>query len=309
MLDVSCIIINYNTSDYTLACIKSIIKNHDADFKCEIIIIDNASQKEDFQKLDESLKILKGFPIKHVSSKINIGFGAGNMLGVQQASPCRYYAFINNDTLITEKNTLKELTGFMDNNAEIAVCSPQMLDEEGNFRVTIDHFSSLQREILKRPFLETFFPKKYLDRKKLYDKPTRVDYVQGSFMFINAQNFNEVGGFDTNLFLYYEESDLCRRLLKQKGKLTYLYPYLTYIHYKSASIEKNIAIKKELKISLLYYTRKHYGFFAYKVLLTYMIIRYFFTSLVKPKYFPLFKVLWRGAHLSDSIKQKQEIIR
>ncbi|AVR45819.1 glycosyltransferase family 2 protein [Christiangramia fulva] len=309
MLDVSCIIINYNTSGFTFDCVKSIIENHDPDFKCEIIVIDNASRQEDFQKLDRDLKSLKGLPIKHIGSKINIGFGAGNMLGVQEASPSRYYAFINNDTLITAKNTLEELAQFMDNNAEIAVCSPQMLDEEGNFRVTIDHFSTLQREILKRSFLETFFPKKYLNRKKFYDNPTRVDYVQGSFLFVDAQDFNDVGGFDTNLFLYYEESDLCRRLLKQKGKLTYLYPYLTYIHYKSASIEKNIAIKKELKISLLYYIRKHFGFLAYKVLLTYMIIRYFFTCLVKPKYFPLFKVLWRGAHLSDSLKQKQVIIR
>lgn len=309
MLDVSCIIINYNTSKFTIACVKSIIEKHDPDFKCEIIVIDNASKKEDFLQLDRELKKLDEFPIKHIGSKINMGFGAGNMLGVQEAAPCKYYAFINNDTLITEKNTLKELTQFMDNNAEIAVCSPQMLDEDGNFRVTIDHFSSLQREILKRPFLETFFPKKYLNRKQFYDKPTRVDYIQGSFMFISASDFNEVGGFDTNLFLYYEESDLSRRLLKQKGKLTYLYPALTYIHYKSASIEKNLAIKTELKISLLYYMRKHFGFLAYKVLLTYMIIRYFFTSLVKPKYFPLFKVLWRGAHLSDSLKQKQEIIR
>lgn len=309
MLDVSCIIINYNTSDFTIACVKSIIEKHDPGFKCEIIVIDNASKRKDFLQLDRELKNLGKFPVKHIGSKINIGFGAGNMLGVQEAAPCKYYAFINNDTLITEQNTLKELTQFMDKNAEIAVCSPQMLDEDGKFRVTIDHFSSLQREILKRPFLETFFPKKYLDRKKIYDKPTRVDYVQGSFMFINAQDFNDVGGFDTNLFLYYEESDLCRRILKQKGKLTYLYPHLTYIHHKSASIEKNIAIKIELKISLLYYTRKHYGFIAYKVLLTYLILRYFFTSLVKPKYFPLFKVLWRGAHLSDSLKQKQEIIR
>ncbi len=309
MLDVSCIIINYNTSEFTFACVKSIIENHDPHFKCEIIVIDNASREEDFQQLDKNMKTLQGFPIKHIGSKINVGFGAGNMLGVQEASPCRYFAFVNNDTLITEKNTLKELTEFMDNNAEIAVCSPQMLDEEGSFRVTIDHFSSLQREILKRPFLETFFPKRYLNRKKFYTKPTRVDYVQGSFMFINAKDFREVGGFDTNLFLYYEESDLCRRLLKQKGKFTYLYPFSTYIHYKSASIEKNLAIKTELKISLLYYIRKHFGFLTYKVLLTYMIIRYFFTSLIKPKYFPLFKVLWRGAHLSESLKQKQEIIR
>ena len=86
--------------------------------------------------------------------------------------------------------------------------------------------------------------------------PTKVHYVQGSFMFIGSADFNEIGGFDTNLFLYYEESDISLRLLKLKNKYTYLVPSLEYIHYKSASTKKNIDIKIEQKISLLYHTKK-----------------------------------------------------
>ncbi|QYA25789.1 glycosyltransferase family 2 protein [Gramella sp. MT6] len=308
MLDVSCIIINYNTSDFTINCVKSIILNHEHNSNFEIIVIDNASTHQDFSKLKSSIENLKNNSLKIIRSKTNLGFGGGNMLGVQNSSDCKYYAFINNDTLITEKDTLGQLSTFLDNNSHIAVCSPQMLDENQNFRATLDHFSSLGREILKRHFLERFFPAKYPNRKKFYDKPLKVDYVQGSFMFITANEFKEVGGFDTNLFLYYEESDLCRRILKKTGKETYLYPFISYIHFKSASIQKSIIIKKELKISLLYYTRKHYGYLAHKVLITYLIIRYLFTSLIKPKYFPLLKILLTGAHLSDSLKQKQKII-
>ena len=126
-------------------------------------------------------------------------------------------------------------------------------------------------------------------------------------MFINANNFHDIGGFDTNLFLFYEESDVCRRLLKQNGKYTYLVPKMEYIHYKSKSMTKNIHLKIEQKLSLLYHTQKHYGWLHYKVLLIYLTIRYLFTSILKPKYWKLFFFLFSGAPISKSLKQSQKI--
>lgn len=307
MINVSCIIINYNTSNFTIACVNSIVEFHQQDLLYEIIIVDNASTTEDFTLLSSAISKMANASIKLIRSKQNTGFGGGNMLGVQHSSPCEYYAFINNDTLQKDENCLLSLKKFMDQNKDIAVCSPQMLDEENNFRVTIDHFSSLQREIFKRAVLEFLFPRTYLDRKKEYSKPTQAHYVQGSFLFVNAEDFNYVGGFDTNLFLYYEESDLCRRLLLERNKKTYLLPSLSYLHYKGASTPKNITIKIEQKISLLYHTNKHYGWFSYKILLIYFCIRYFFTSFIKPAYWKLFAVLIIGAPLHYSLKQKQKI--
>lgn len=307
MIDVSCIIINYNTTQYTIACVESIISNTTKDISYEIVVIDNASTLENYNTLKKHLKKLDPKVVKLVRSKQNIGFGAGNMLGVQHCSSCNYYAFINNDTLQVSDDCLFYLKEFMDTHTDAAVCSPQMLDEHKQFRVTIDHFSSIQREILRRPLLEFLFPKTYLNRKKEYDQPTKVHYVQGSFMFINAEDFNDIGGFDTNLFLYYEESDVSRRLLKEKKKHTYLVPQLEYIHYKSASIKKNIAIKIEQKLSLLYYIHKHFGWLHYKMLILYYSIRYFFTSIFKPKYWKLFFVFLSGAPLSKSLKQTQKI--
>jgi len=307
MVDVSCILVNYNTSKYTVAAVSSILNLHDDTRKLEIIVVDNCSNLQDFQLLESGLEKLNSNVVKITRSRINTGFSGGNMLGVIHSSPASYFAFINNDTLQVAKNCLWKLQDFMQANQNVGVCSPQMLDQDKNFRVTIDHFSSLQREILRRPLLEKLFPNKYLNRKKKYTEPTKVHYVQGSFLFVDANEFNDIGGFDTNIFLYYEESDLSLRLLKQKKKQTYLVPDLEYIHYKSASTKKNIFIKMEQKISLLYHTQKHYGFFRHKILLTYFIVRYFFTSLFKPKYWPLFQLLIIGAPLQKSLKQKQKI--
>lgn len=306
MKDVSCILINYNNAQYTIDAVKSIQSIQKDDLAYEIIIVDNASKGDDIQKLRNGLAGLKETLI--VESKINLGFGAGNMLGVQYASKCKYYAFINNDTLQVTENCLTQLKNFMESHSDAAVCSPQMLDENKNFRETIDHFSSLQREILRRPLLEKLFPKKYLNRKIRYQKPTKVHYVQGSFLFVNAADFHKIGGFDTNLFLFYEESDICKSLLKKHNKHTYLVPSVEYLHYKSATIDRNILIKIEQKISLFYYIEKHFGWWHKKVLNMYYLMRYFFTSLVKPKYWKFFFMLLKGMPLSKSLKQKQEIV-
>ncbi|TXE07074.1 glycosyltransferase family 2 protein [Seonamhaeicola algicola] len=307
-VDVSCIIINYNTSQFTFNAVKSILESHNENsLTFEVIVVDNNSKPEDYKTLKKQLNTLNSQLITLVRSKFNTGFGGGNMLGVQHAKNCKYYAFINNDTLQVTPNCLVVLKKFMESTPDAAICSPQMLDEHKNFRATIDHFSSLQREILKRATLEFLFPKTYLNRKKTYKNPIKVQYVQGSFMFINAKYFNTVGGFDTNLFLYYEESDLSLRLLKTLKKYNYLVPQTEYIHYKSASINRNIAIKIEQKIALLYHTEKHYGWLSKKILNSYFIVRYFLTSIIKPKYWKLWLTLLAGAPISKSLKHKQKI--
>lgn len=306
MIDVSCILVSFNNAQYSIDAVNSILEFQTDSLSYEIIVVDNASREQDLNLLKRGIEGLE--KVKLVESKINLGFGAGNMLGVQYASSANYYAFINNDTLQTTPNFLTQLSLFMDMHPQVAVCSPQMLDQEKNFQVTIDHFSSLAREILRRPLLEKLFPKTYLNRKIAYSEPTQVHYVQGSFMFIRAKDFDMIGGFDTNLFLYYEESDVCRTLLKKYQKQTYLVPDISYIHFTSATIERNVMIKIEQKISLFYYIEKHYGWWSRKILNAYYIVRYFFTSLFKPKYWPFFLMLLKGMPLSASLKQKQVLI-
>jgi GT2 family glycosyltransferase len=182
----------------------------------------------------------------------------------------------------------------------------QSFTETGKRMVAFDHFASIKKELFGRDFLEKTNPKKYPKRKLEYSNPLKVNYVQGSFMFTRAEDFNNVGGFDTNLFLYYEETDLCMRLEKI-GRSCYLIPEAQYIHYHGASTPQSITIKTELKISLLYIIRKHYGYVAFWFLLNYLRINYTFSTLFKPKYWYLLKVLLAGAPLSKSLKTKQKI--
>ncbi|GAA4270547.1 glycosyltransferase family 2 protein [Hyunsoonleella aestuarii] len=307
MIDVSIIMINYNTASYTIGCIDSIIKNTSSTTTKEFIIVDNASKYEDYshlkQYIDEKAETEN---TKLIRSRINTGFGGGNMIGVQHAK-AKYLAFINNDILF-KNDCLTILKNFMINNPKAGVCGPQAFTENQKILPTIDHFASLGRELFGRKFLELINSNKFPKRKKLYIEPQRGQFVAGSFMFFSAEDFNAIGGFDTNIFLYYEETDVCKRLLKI-NKLAYLVPKGEFIHFHGASTPKSIGLKAELKISLLYVIRKHYGYLSYFILLNFLRIKYFFSSLLKPKNWSLFFILLKQAPLSLSLKQNQKVLQ
>lgn len=302
--EVAVIIINYNTSDYTQKCIESIFEKTSKNLNFQIVVIDNCSKKSDYILLESFVANLNSYKIQLIRNKINVGFGAGNMLGVHYSN-ANYLAFVNNDSYVTN-DCLSIIIDAMKKDSKMGICGPLAHTENGKLLPTIDHFASPTREILGRKFLEFINPKKYPNRKKIYTQPKQADFVSGSFMVVKTDDFNEIGGFDTNIFLYYEETDLCKRLAKI-SKFAYLIPEAHFIHYHGISTPKSIAIKIELKISLLYVIRKHYGYLSFKFLLTYLQIQYLIKSIFKPKYWKLFYVLLIGAPISKSLKLKQKI--
>jgi len=303
--DIAIIIINYNSSEFTIKCVESVINHTDSSLKYEIIVVDNASKSEDYISLQTAIKQLNTEVVTLHRSRFNTGFGGGNMHGVQFANS-KYYLFLNNDTLMIN-DPIKQCYDFMESTANAAVCGPQIENEHGVKQLSFDHFSSFGREVFGKKFIEIVYQKP--KRRKTYNNPLVVDYVNGSFMFFRAQDFDAVGGFDTNIFLYFEESDVCYRL-KKKSRKTYFIPTASYMHYQGQSINKTkmpIAIKIELKTSMFYVIRKNLGYLHYQVLRLAFIIRYGLTSIIKPKYFKLFYRILIGLPLGKSLKQSQVI--
>ena len=304
MFDIAVILINYNSSEHSINCIRSIIDKTSKDIQYQIIITDNCSEKEDYLKLKS---FCDGCNIPNLElhrSNINSGFGGGNMYGVRFAN-AKFLAFLNNDTLL-KNDCLSILKNAVETIPSIGIAGAQAYKQNGDFMISLDHFASPSREILGRSFLEFTNTGKHPKRKKKYTQPIKVNFIPGSFMFVRAIDFDEVGRFDTNIFLYYEETDLCIRLA-EKSKFAYLIPEAEFIHYHGASTGKSLAIKKELKISLLYIMRKHYGFFGHKIVQCFLVIKYFFSSIFKPKNWSLFVLILAGAPLSQSLKNKQKI--
>ena len=307
--DISVIILNYNSSEYTINCIKSIQEQTSTQNSLEFIIVDNASNLEDFNNLKTFIDNSNIPSIQLTRSRINTGFGTGNMQGVQFAQ-AKYYAFINNDTIL-QNDCLSITRDFLEKNAKVAICSPQQYDENGNVKKSFDHFLTLRRELFGRKILEKTNPKKYLKRKKVYEQPVKVQSVPGSFMVIKSEAFDNVGGFDTNIFLYYEETDLCYRIAKNKNTSNecYLVPEAKYTHFTGKSTKPGIPIAKELKISLLYVLKKNSGYLHYLILRTFLTLKFLLKAPFKKKNLVLFNLLVKGAPLSESLKHKQVIAK
>lgn len=303
MFDVAVILINYNSSQLSIDCIKSIYEKSSNDIKFQVIITDNCSEKSDFEQLKNFYENAHLPNLILLRNPINSGFGGGNMYGFAHAN-AHYIAFINNDTILLN-DCLSILKNELDFNKSIGIAGAQAYKENNEFLISLDHFASPSREILGRNFLELINPKKYPKRKKRYLQTIQVNFIPGSFMFLRTQDFVAVGGFDKQIFLYYEETDLCLRLAKI-NKLAYLVPKAEFIHYHGASTEKSISIKKELKISLMYIMKKHYGQFGYQSVRWFLILKYGISSLVKSKNRPLLSLIWRGAPMSESLQYKQK---
>ncbi|MFS4416782.1 glycosyltransferase family 2 protein [Maribacter sp. 2307ULW6-5] len=299
------IIINYNSSGFTLKCINSLLQHTDPTLNHEIIVVDNASEKEDYLFLKTALDKLQHPHLSLYRSRINTGFGGGNMFGVQFAK-AQYYLFLNNDTELKE-DAISQCLHFMESHPQTAVCGPTIYNEFGEKQLGFDYFTSFGREAFGKKWVEWVHGKP--NRRKAYQAPIAVDYVNGSFMLFRAKDFDRVGGFDTNIFLYYEESDICQRL-KQLGKDTHFIPTTSYVHYQGQSVKKTkmpLAIKMELKTSMFYVVKKHRGFFEYKALQCFFVLRYGLGSIIKPKNIALLRHILIGLPLSKSLKQKQQV--
>lgn len=298
-MDLTIIIINFNTSNYTIECLKSVFKQTSKSITFEIIVIDNNSTSHEVQFLEESLTQFSNITL--VKNNKNVGFGGGNMVGAEKAKG-KYIAFVNNDTILLN-DCFNLIISAMESNQNYGVCGPQAFKVNGNILPTLDHFTSPLKELFGRSFLEFINKEKYPKRKRAYREHQRGQFVSGSFMVLRKEDFDRIGGFDTAIFLYQEETDICKRLLKI-NKYAYLIPEAKFLHHHGASTKKSIAIKTELKLSTLYVIKKHYGWLAHKLILFFFTTKYFMRSFFKPKYWKIFKVLAKGGKLHHSLLDK-----
>jgi GT2 family glycosyltransferase len=302
MYDVAVIIINYNSTDYTLKCIESVVDKTEASTSYQVIVVDNNSEFPEYKKLKDNFpKSTEKSNISLHRSNINAGFGGGNMFGAQFAN-AYYLLFLNNDTMLLNDG-LSLLKGFMKIHPKVGVCTAQNYDDHNNFVPSFDHNKRLRRLLFGRSFLERINPKKYPERKKQYTHSLEVNWVNGAFLFFSKEAFEAVGGFDTNIFLYFEEMDICWRLL-DKGYATMLVPEAKILHYQGVSIGKSRALNKEGYISYLYVIRKNHGFGKYLLIKWYLLL----ALLLKPKKWYLLPIIFKSGALSDSLKQKQKIV-
>lgn len=225
-MDVSVIIVNYRTPEKTIACIDSIKNSDVGGLRLEIITVDNMSGD------GSPDKITKKHPdIKMIKSPKNIGMGGGNNLGIKEAKG-RFLLVLNPDTLI-KKDAIKHLYDFMSGRLNVGVVGPKLLNPGGSLQYSCLRFPKPHTPLLRRTFLGKV-SKDHLDRFLMKDfdhnSEKEVDWIIGSCLMINRTLLEKIGSaFNEKFFMYFEDTDLCRRAWKGGFKVFY-YPKAKVVH-------------------------------------------------------------------------------
>lgn len=233
-LDV--IIVNFNSTDYTIKCIGSIYASaamHD----CHIIVVDNSSY-------DYPERIKQTYPdIDLIINKQNMGFSNAVNFALNRSNGA-FAVLLNPDTVIYDGFFTKTIQ-YMNSHEDVGVIGPKVLDLEGSVQGSARRFPTVLTSLFGRKSpLTRFFPNNPVTKKEFVcfhnngKQPIDVDWVSGACMVIRKKAMVEVGGFDERFFMYWEDTDLCKEL-KTKGWRVVYFPAATVYHHTGISSDSD----------------------------------------------------------------------
>lgn len=234
MIDISIIIVSYNTKEFLARALNSLfdaIKG--SSLTAEVIVIDNASIDQSAEMVEKEYgKVI------FIKNKENLGFSKANNIGIKKAKG-KYLLFLNPDTILSEK-TLERMIEFMEENqiAGAATCKVELtngkLDDASHrgFPTPWNSFSYFSG--LSKIFPKTKIFGGYNLGWENFNKTHQIDACAGAFMMVRRQAGEEIGWWDEDYFFYGEDLDFCYRL-KQKGWKIFYVPTVSIFHHKSVS--------------------------------------------------------------------------
>lgn len=216
---VSVLVLNYRNANATVRCVQELKQQTLAD-EIEILVIDNHSE-------DDSIGILRnrlsGYAnVRIIETPHNNGFGYGYNTGASYAKGT--YLLINNPDKILESNGIEKLVAKLKNQESIGIIGPKLVHEDGTRRLSIRTFPRIIDILSRRSMLGALFPKaldRYLMADANPDSEMQVDWLVGGCFMMPMALFMSIGGFDERFFLFFEDTDLCRRVRQTGAVVVY----------------------------------------------------------------------------------------
>ena len=274
-MTLSIIIVNWNGTELTEDCIKSILDTNYEKIKSndfEIIVIDNGStdgSRDGLKNLGDSVKLIK--------NKDNIGYAPACNQGIKAAGG-KYTLLLGNDTIILN-GALEKCISFLEERPECGAAGCRLLNPDG----------TVQNNCKKFPeFINGFYT--YLSLDKLnrdydmswfnYDKTMEVEQIATTFLMIRSSLLKNLSGFNEDYRILYNDVDLCRRIWDTGNKIFFLHT-AEVIHYGNQSTKRAGFRERKIMYSDIYrYYRKNFGIKAI-ALIPVLFARLLFVSATK----------------------------
>ncbi|MCX7816198.1 MAG: glycosyltransferase family 2 protein [Syntrophales bacterium] len=250
MVDVSVIIVNYNTRDLLRDCLESVV-NTVKTVTYEVIVVDNAS-------VDGSVAMVKEeYPwVKLITNEKNRGFAAANnqAFAIMEG---RYALLLNTDAVLTE-GAVHELYSFMEKTPETGMCCGQLLNADGSKQSSIAVFPTIVTLLFNMSVLEFLFPSRFPGKRYEHLSPLEIESGVGACLMIRKEALDHVGWFDERYFFFFEETDLARKMHMMGWKVFFV-PTARIYHYQGKSIGVEINSRIHFYRSRYQYFKKWYN--------------------------------------------------
>ncbi|WP_019635720.1 glycosyltransferase family 2 protein [Paenibacillus fonticola] len=255
-MDLSIIIVNYNTCRLTLDCLQSVFDSETA-YQYEVLVVDNASADDSVEAISHE------FPqVVLMANQENTGFAKANNQAMEAAKG-RYILLLNSDTIV-QPNTLETMVSLMDNRPDLGASGCKIILPDGSLdKACRRGFPTPSASFYYAFGISRLFPDNpkfnqyqlgYLDPDEAYP----VDCLMGAFMLVRRETIEQIGGLDETFFMYGEDVDWCYRI-KEAGWGIHYEPATYIVHYKGASSRrKPFKIIYEFHRAMWVFHRKHY---------------------------------------------------
>jgi GT2 family glycosyltransferase len=297
MLDLTVSIVNWNTKNLLKACLASIF-NQTEGLNYHVWVVDNGSSDGSVQMIERE------FPqVRLIKNSVNLGFTKTNNQVLRQCEG-NYVLLLNSDTQVVG-NALKELIDFMEVHPEAGAAGCQLLNKDGSLQLSCGRFPTLTsvffgaktcNRIFRRIFGKRTFFAEYGLSEQEHLCFQEVDFVKGCCIILRKSVLEKTDFLDENIFMYFEEMDLCYRIKQQGNKILYT-PQPKVIHLGGQSDRFDSKTVSKRLNSQEYFFRKHYGntqaFFLKLVIALGTLLR-----------FPLFLVIYGFRRKGAEMKTK-----
>lgn len=203
--------------------VEEVLEGHES----TLFIVDNGST-------DDTVDVIKKlqcefFNIKLRRPEVNKGFGAGNNFVLTELNS-DYHIVLNSDIIIDSYNEINKMINYMDNNVNVGLLSPQLLNLDGTIQKLYKHNPSVLDMGLR--FISPNIMKKrqswFVHEDSGYNQIGNIQHASGAFMFFRTSIFKRISGFDERYFMYMEDADITREV-NEISKVLY-YPSAVITH-------------------------------------------------------------------------------
>ncbi len=280
-VDVSIIVVSFNTREMTLKCLRSIVRET-IDVSYEVQVIDNCSSDGSYEAIKSEFGANPDFIVESASS--NLGFaGANNLLS--RSSRGDLILLLNPDTVVLDR-AIDRLVHFSEMRPENGIWGGRTFFEDGRINPTNCWGPfTVWSELCAAFGLRALFPKSMIFHPRGYGSWDRgsvreVGVVTGCFLLIRRSDWRKLEGFDPEFFMYGEETDLCMRAIA-KGMQPIVTPDAKIVHHSGAS--EKVAIEKMIRLQdgHIRIFRRHFSRTGFEVVFQAMKLGVFFRALLR----------------------------